>query len=123
MDWDWDWDMVVLLADVLHDVLTLAGERRLCHQSANGRYCFSQFSAKKEMDFLFLFVCKRYLFVVCLKSSETCNLECILFDFFERTPPETNLQIFKYLLNIFQIFKSTPSETNDRESFLLDISK
>ena len=49
-DWDWDWDMVVLLTDVLNDVLTLAGERRLCHQSANGRDCFSQFSVSKGRD-------------------------------------------------------------------------
>ena len=79
--------------------------------------------AKGEMDFLSCFFCKRYLFVVCLKSSETCNLECIRFDFFERTPPETNIQIFKYLLNILQIFEGTPPETNYRESFLLDIGK
>ena len=57
---DWDWDMVVLLTDVLHDVLTLAGERRLCNQSANGRDCFSQFSVSKGRDG-FSQLCKRYV--------------------------------------------------------------
>ena len=64
MDWDWDWNrhMVVLLTDVLHDVLTLAGERCLCHQSASGRDCFSQFPVSKGRDgFSQLFVCKRYV--------------------------------------------------------------
>ena len=56
MDWDWDWDMVVLLTDVLHDVLTLAGERRLCNQSAMEEIAFLSFqSAKGEMDFLSCF--------------------------------------------------------------------
>ena len=66
MDWNWDWDMVVLLADMLHDVLTLAGERRLCHQSANGRDNFSQFSVSKGRDgFSQLFFLQK-IFVCCL---------------------------------------------------------
>ena len=66
MDWDWDWDMVVLLTDVLNDVLTLAGERRLCHQSAIGRDCFSQFSVSKGRDGFSQMFFLQKIFVCCL---------------------------------------------------------
>ena len=49
VDVHWHRDVVVLLADVLHDVLTLAGERCLSHYSGRKRV---QSSGKDEIRYL-----------------------------------------------------------------------
>ena len=65
MDWDWDWDMVVLLTDVLNDVLTLAGERRLCHQSAKEEIAFLSCEfAKGDVEFLSCFFLQKIFFLL-----------------------------------------------------------